>query len=359
MEDLTSTPMSVPLETRTSAKSSLLKRWFLVSLLLSTWVPIVFFILLAPSAATGTGLAGVKTIFLFLGTAHVPATLFFYSDREFRPIIKDHRFRYVYVPIFLTLIAGFLFAFSGLTATAFLLLTYWSWQAFHYGRQNWGMYAFASIAETTKPPRFEERIAIDAGTILAIAGTFKILGTAVAPAYLHPTFDYLYRFGFITFIGVLIFSVIVYAKFFRQTTLLKTVFFFTAVLFFVPIFISTDNNIGFLSYAMAHGLQYIVFMSVISATTTEEPLRARLSYKSMLKLAVFLVIVGFAFWRVGDLRQMQMVKDNWSYSHLADFLFGAVLGATMSHFVIDAGAWRLRMEKQRAYMTKRFYFVFD
>lgn len=353
--------MPVPLESRTSAKSGLIKRWFLVSLLISTWLPIAFFILLARSAATVTGLASVKAIFLFLGTAHVPATLFFYTDEEFRPIIKEHRLRYIYVPIFLTIITGFLFAFSGLTATAFLLLAYWSWQAFHYGRQNWGMYAFASIAETTKPPTFEERLAIDAGTLLAIAGTFKILGTAVAPVYLHRTFDFLYRFGFIAFIGVFIFSVVVYTKFFKQTTILKTIFFFTSVFFFLPIFVSTDNNVAFLSYAMAHGLQYIVFMSVVSATATasEEPRGARLSYKSMLKLAGFLLIVGFAFWRVGDLRQMEMVKDSWSYSHLADFLFGAVLGATMSHFVIDADAWRLRMAKQRAYMSRRFYFVFD
>lgn len=354
-----STPISVPLEAQTSAKSPHIKRWFLISLLVATWLPIAFFILIAPSAGTGSGLASAKAIFLFLGTAHVPATFFFYTDREFQPIIRDHPFRYIYIPIFLTLVTAFLFAFSGLTATAFLLLTYWSWQAFHYGRQNWGMYAFASIAETAKAPRFEERLAIDAGTLLAIAGTFKILGTAVAPAYLHHTFDYLYRFGFITFIGVLIFSVVVYTKFFKQTTLLKTIFFFTAVLFFVPIFLSTDNNIAFLSYAMAHGLQYIVFMSVISATTSEEPQQARLSYKSLLKLGAFLIILGFAFWRVGDLRQMDIVKDNWTYSHIADFLFGAVLGATMSHFVIDAGAWRLRMAKQRAYMSKRFFFVFD
>jgi len=59
-----------------------------------------------------------------------------------------------------------------------------------------------------------------------------------------------------------------------------------------------------------------------------------------------LIVVGFAFWRVADLKQLEIVKDSWVYSRAADFLFGAVLGATMSHFVIDASAWRLRMEKQ-------------
>jgi hypothetical protein len=358
MDHLSSTPLSVPLQTRASAKSAASKRWFLLSLLLSTWLPIAFFIFLAPSAGTGTALAGLKAVFLFLGTAHVPATLFFYTDKEFRPIIKERPLRYIYVPIFLTLATGVVLAVLGVAGSAFLLLAYWSWQAFHYGRQNWGMYAFASIAETGRSPRFEERLAIDGGTLLAIAGTFKILGTAVAPAYLHQTFDYLYQFGLITFIVVVAFSVVVYAKFFKQTTLLKTIFFFTAVFFFLPIFISTDNNIGFLSYAMAHGLQYVVFMTVISATASEEPKHAH-SYRNMAKLSLFLILVGLAFWRVGDLREMEIVKDSWIYSRVADFLFGAVLGATMSHFVIDADAWRLRMEKQRAYMTKRFYFVFD
>jgi hypothetical protein len=357
MDHLSSSPIAVPRDERTATNGLLLKRWFLVSLLLATWLPIAFFTLLAPSAGASS-ITGIRTVFLFLGTAHVPATLFFYMDKDFRSIIREHPLRYVYVPIFLTLLTGLVFAFSGLIVTAFVLLAYWSWQAFHYGRQNLGIYAFASIAETTRPPRIEERIAIDAGTLLAIVGTFKILGTAVAPLYLHRTFDYLYQFGFITFIGLLVFSVAVYAKFFKQTTFFKTIFFFTAVFFFLPIFLSTDINIAFLSYAMAHGLQYIVFMTVISATAPEEK-RQALPYRSLGKLIAVLAILGFAFWRVADLKELEMVKASWSYSRTADFLFGAVLGATMSHFVIDASAWRLRMEKQREYMKKRFYFVFD
>ena len=68
---------------------------------------------------------------------------------------------------------------------------------------------------------------------------------------------------------------------------------------------------------------------------------------------------GFAFWRVNDLREMTFVKSTWAFARTADFLFGAMLGATMSHFVVDASAWRLSMEKQRSYIKKRFYFVFD
>ena len=43
---------------------------------------------------------------------------------------------------------------------------------------------------------------------------------------------------------------------------------------------------------------------------------------------------------------------------VVDFIIGAVLGATMAHFVVDAGAWRLSQTLQRVYISKRFAFVF-
>src|SRR6185503_20965024 len=103
---------------------------------------------------------------------------------------------------------GLIFAFTNTITQAFVLLFYWAWQAFHYGRQNIGIYAFASIAETGTGPRKEEKLAIEFGTILAILGTFKILGTAVAPQYLHRAFDLLYQFGLVAFFAVPVFSLV-------------------------------------------------------------------------------------------------------------------------------------------------------
>ena len=357
MEQVSSNTIAGSLGERSSA-NLLPRRWFLVSLLVGTWVPIAFFILIAPSVGQSGGLANLKAVFLFLGTAHVPATLFFYADKDFSSIRKSHRVRYILTPIVLIVVTGLVFAFASFTIQAFALLLYWAWQAFHYGRQNVGIYAFASIAETGRAPKKAEKIAIDCGTVLAILGTFKVLGAAVAPPYLRVSFDYLYQIGFVSFFALAVFSVAVYLKYFQDTSLFKTLFFFTSVFFFAPVFISTDNNIGFLSYAIAHGLQYIIFMSVISFSSGNDKVRPML-YKNVGVFLVFLLVVGFAFWRVNDLRQIEFVKSTWAYARIADFFFGAVLGATMSHFVIDASAWRLSMAKQRSYITKRFNFVFD
>lgn len=357
MERVSSNAIAGSLDGR-SIGNVLLKRWFLVSLLLGTWLPIGFFILFAPPVGASGSLASLKAVFLFLGTAHVPATLFFYADKDFSSIRKSHPVRYIYVPLGLILVTGILFAFASFTIQAFVLLIYWSWQAFHYGRQNTGIYAIASIAETGKAPRKAEKMVIDGATLLAILGTFKVLGTPVAPPYLRVSFDYLYQFGFLAFCVLAVFSVVVYFKYFQDTSLFKTLFFFTAVFFFAPVFISTDNNIGFLSYAIAHGVQYIIFMTIISVRAGDDNLRPAL-VRSLTVFLIFLLIFGFAFWRVTDLREIGFVKSTWAYARVADFLFGAVLGATMSHFVIDASAWRLSMARQRSYITKKFNFVFD
>jgi hypothetical protein len=357
MEQLTANAITGSVRDQSTASQSM-KRWFLFALLLATWLPIMFFILLAPAGSAGGGLGSIKTVFLFLGTAHVPATLLFYTDKEFAAIRKLHPWRYVFVPLCLIVATGLVFAFTPIAFQAFVLLTFWGWQAFHYGRQNLGIYAFASIAETGKSPKRLEKLAIEAGTFVAILGTFKILGAAVTPAYLQRSFDLLYQFGFIAFLGVAVFSLVVYAKYFEDTSPLKTIFYFTCVFFFLPLFLSIQENVAFLSYAMAHGVQYIVFMTVVSATAPAIGERRSFPWKSVALLAVFVIIVGFAFWRVNDLREMSFVKSVWAYARVADFLFGAVLGATMSHFVIDASAWRLSLEKQRAYVSKRFYFVF-
>jgi hypothetical protein len=257
-----------------------------------------------------------------------------------------------------SLATGVLFATLGALAQGFLLLLYWSWQAFHYGRQNIGIYAFASIAQTGRAPHSTEKLAIDCGTVLGIAGTFNVLAVAVSPAYLHAPFAFFYRAGTLLFLGLAGFSLVVYFKLLKDTTVFKTLFYFTSVFFFYPVFISIDINIGFLSYAIAHGLQYLLFMTVVSANAEPRHRARAVSYRNLAKLAIFVSIVGFAFWRVGDLRQLEIARESRIYAFVFDFLFGAVLGATMSHFVVDASAWKLRMIPQRSYISQRFSFIF-
>jgi len=333
------------------------KFWFLLALLLTTLAPIAFFITLGQIEIPGSGLGGIRTVLLFLGTAHVPATLFFYTDKEFSGIIRAHRRRYIYFPLALSIGTGLLLAFSNTSVQTFILLGFWGWQAFHYGRQNLGIYSFVSIAQRAKAATSTEKLAIDLGTVCGILGTFKILGMDASPAYLQGVLELLYQIGKFGLIAVFAFGVFVYVWHIRQTSVLKTIFFFTLILFFLPVYLSGNlNGTGF-SYAIAHGLQYIVFMTVVSVNAKPVTASASFSYRGVMILLTFILLVGFIFYRASDLRDIELVRANLVLTRSVDFVIGAILGATMAHFVIDAGAWRLSQTAQRTYMSRRFGFL--
>ncbi len=346
-------------EATLSARQAAARQRFLLALLLSTWVPLLFFISMAHLETSYFSIRGMKSLFLFLGTAHVPATIFFYTDRNFSQIIRRHKARYIYFPLALTIAAGLLVAFSSVTTQAYLFLVFWGWQAFHYGRQNLGIYSFTSIAQQTGAPNRLEKLSIDLATTCGILGTFRILGSGVAPDYLHGTLNTLYEFGKFGYFAVIVFALYVYARNFQRTTAVKSVFFWTLVLFFLPIYLSNNINITFFSYAIAHGLQYIVFMGIVSLNTEQSVRATALRYQNALKLMGLVLVIGFLFYNADALRGFEFVKSNALLVRSFDFFFGAVLGATMAHFVIDAGAWRLSKRPQREYMSKSFGFIFN
>jgi heme A synthase len=168
----------------------------------------------------------------------------------------------------------------------------------------------------------------------------------------------LYEVGKFGYFAIIVFSLYVFARNFRRTTWLKAVFFWTLILFFLPIYLSNDINVTFLSYAIAHGLQYIIFMGVVSLGAEQGERARAVRYRNALKLMLLMILLGLLFYHADPLRRYEFVKNSRLLLMGFDFLFGAVLGATMAHFVIDAGAWRLSKLPQREYMTKRFGFIF-
>lgn len=339
------------------SRRDVIKRVFLLSLLLSTWIPMAFFISIGQMENLNFNLEQIKVILLFLGGAHVPATLFFYTDKDFYTLIRENKVRYLYFPITLIIISGLLFAFSNPTVQAYLFLIFWAWQAYHYGRQNTGIYSFASIAQENRPPRRMEKLALELAAGCGILGTFKILGMGVAPPYLRGFFNHLYQIGYDSFLAVLIFSLYVFARNIRNSSLTKTLFFFTLIFFFFPIYLSNNINVTFFSYAVAHGLQYFIFMTVVSINSEPSALRNRIG--NVAKLIGLTLLVGFLFYHVADLKGVELIKNNVILAKSLDFVVGAVFGAPLAHFVIDAGAWRLSKSSPRVYMIKRFGFILD
>jgi hypothetical protein len=331
------------------------RRVFTLALLLGTWIPMAFFIAVSAFGTPDVGLHTIRSVLIFLGLVHVPATLILYVDRDFLRLVGESRTRYVYLPVALIIGSGVIFTFGGVLLQAYAYLLFVAWQAFHYGRQNIGVYSFASMAQGWRAGPAERR-ALELTTVCGVCGTFKVLGFEAAPSYLQGVFDLLFHAAYAAFIGVVIFGVYVYLENQQDFSLGKAAFFFTLLLFFLPLFLSSDMDGAFYSYAIAHGIQYIAFVTVLTFSLGGGDGRGRVS-RGMIAMATFIVLVGLIGSRAADLREIEWVKSSLLVRRSLDFAAGIGLGATIAHFVIDAGAWRLSRPSARAYMTRRFGFL--
>ena len=316
-----------------------------------------FFFVVGSVEKPGGGLEIAKAALLFIGGFHVSATLLLYVDKTFLPLVRRDTVRYIYVPLVAIIGSAVIFVFGGPVAQAYTYLVFFAWQTHHYGRQNVGVYSFASVASGWRPRRLE-RLALDLAAACGICGTFKILGMDRAPSYLHSIFDALFRFGALAFVGVLIFSVVVSVRNRNDFSLSRTLFFFTLVLFFAPMFLSSNIDVAFFSYAIAHGAQYLAFMAVLALDLRRRDGRRGVS-APMVAVAVVFVLLVLVGYRAADVKAVSSVGASPILTTMIDLLAGIGLGTTIAHFVVDAGAWRLSRPSARQYVTRRFGFLFD
>jgi hypothetical protein len=330
---------------------------FMLALLLATWAPITFFLAVGSLSKPGGGLEAIKAALLLVGGIHVAATLILYVDRTFLPSVLDNKARYVYAPLATIVGAGVLFALGGRGVQVAAYLVLWAWQTYHYGRQNVGVYAFAGIAGGWRPLPLERRV-LDLVAICAILGTFEVLAKEAASPALYPLFDGLYRLGTVAFLGTLAFSLYVCLRHRREFSWSRGVFFFTLVLFFAPMFMSTNVDVAFFSYAVAHGAQYLMFMTAASVGLAARGGRRGIALP-MVVPAVLLVGFGVLGSRADDLKALALAGSSPWLGTVADFLIGTVLGTTIAHFIVDAEAWKLSRPAARRYVTERFRFLFE
>ena len=117
-----------------------------------------------------------------------------------------------------------------------------------------------------------------------------------------------------------------------------------ALLFFAPVFLFHSPYAAVGGMTIAHGLQYLVLVGLISVGGNRGKHRAL-----GLTLLFNLVLLG------------GILLSEASHLHdapaLGRAIFGAYLGVAMAHFVIDAGIWRLRDPFPRAFLASRVPFL--
>jgi hypothetical protein len=218
-------------------------------------------------------------------------------------------------------------------AWTILLIGYFAWQLYHYSRQNYGLVAFAAQSCGAGKLPTEINSMLDLGVAAAIVRTVSVSTL---------TFQ---KSAVLFFISSVMMLKTLHAIDWRKNlpvvvfTILGWAFFLPALFSAEPVAGSPIGNmpplVGFWSYAIAHGAQYLIFMFVISANQKRSIVGALLFLLAL--TAAMMVIV-----------------------HLNSFKSGVAIytGLVMGHFLIDAKVWRLREPLQRDLIRSRFGFIF-
>lgn len=316
---------------------------FLSALLVATAVPFVLFPLAAHVLPDRPVLDRTNAFLLFIGSGgHVAASFFFYTEPRMRShMLRTYRARFLVAPLVLlggASAAGFLL--GGDPRLAYLLLFYWIWQTHHYNRQNHGILAFVSRAEG-QPVRDRDRLAI------TLTGVAAVLGMITLVTPWRATF--LQRFGWyleVTSLGVFVCAWLVYLPSLLRddprVTPWRYVTLLALMLFYLPLFLFDDPFTGVMTYAIAHGLQYLVFMGFVA----RRPAATRRG--AIGSLVAWTLLGGLA---------LHLSTRQALWGSLGPTIYGAGLAVVMWHFLLDAGVWRLSEAFQRSYMSERFRFL--
>lgn len=316
---------------------------FFSLLLGATALPFLLFPLAMHLLPQNLGLGGATAALVFVGSGgHVAASFFFYTDPRIRRFMLDaYRTRFVLVPaLLIAAMVGLAFFFEGEPMLGYVILAYWIWQTHHYNRQNHGILAFVSRAEG-QPVRTRDRVAV------TLAGVAAVLGmvTFVTPWRMTVLADYAWHLD-VAALAVFACAWIAYLPSLLgddpRRTPWRSAILLMVMLFYLPLFFFEDAFTAVMTYAIAHGLQYHVFMAFVAGSPRETRTRAVASL-------VTWTLVGGLFL---DLSLRQQL-----WGEFGAVLYAAGLGVTMWHFVLDAGVWRLSEPTQRAYMAERFPFL--
>ena len=295
-------------------------------------------LLLAPKSG-GSPDIGLAWL-LFLGSSvHVASTAWLFTDSDVRRHASEHRARYVWGPVGLV-VAGIV-----LSATMSRSLLTWSvlllllWQLHHFQKQNLGQAALVGASLGLVPLRRGERAAICA------TGAAGICGAWAHPALLQldlrpPLAGCAAPIAAALLVVGVVAGVIALTRRRRDDRPLRfSVTYALALLFPLPIFLFASPFAAIAGMTMAHGLQYLLLMGLVAAGANRRKQMVRVMQLSAV------AVLGGAF--------LNLTSHLHGDGDPLRLLFGMYLGLLASHFLVDAGIWRLREPFVRGFLTQR------
>jgi len=211
-----------------------------------------------------------------------------------------------------------------------------SWQLWHFHRQNLGIVALAATSRSLPTPSRAERYPLTIAAGAAIAAFLARPG--LLQVRVNPRMGALLPASAAVFAGAVAAGVLAYR---RRSHLGYCVAYGSALLFFVPVFLYRSPYAAVGGLTVAHGLQYLVLVGMV---TDGGGRASRPDATAAAGAAVFVLVVG------GLLSIASHLHTAGAVLRLA---YGAYIGLVASHFVIDAAIWRLRDPFPRRFLGAR------
>jgi hypothetical protein len=333
-------------------------RRFASLIALATLTPFVFMPIAQRWNSQEQSVLGITGLLIFLGgPAHVSATAYLYTDATVRRYIAAHRLRYLIVPLVLMLGSTAIFGvYSGRQPAIALVFFFQIWLLWHYQKQNYGILAMVSRAATGEGVSRLEAWAVRAAAVGGILAAVQSQSWG-SSLRIGGTTPFVHRSAILivaVLVGGVATLVLLVAAVSTQPKLRspspRIIVLVLTCAYFAPAFIWRDQNTAFYTYALAHGLQYLIIMSFVAGrpiqSAIDGPAKNRPGFPTLL---LCVLTLGIALAVTGDAR---LVVEQRVVG-----LYGLALGLTMAHFVIDAGIWKLRHDFPRQYATAAFPFL--
>jgi hypothetical protein len=238
-----------------------------------------------------------------------------------------------------------------------VLLPYFCWQFAHFQKQNIGIVALAGGAVARHGPEPAERRA------MSLAGWAGMLALTSRPALLQlhidPHLALLYD-------GAAALSLVAVCSGVRALLARPRperppgycVVSLTSLCFFVPVFLFHSAYAAVAGMTIAHGVQYLVLVGMMS-TGGGRGGAARVGYGGCSGRGGDRVVGVAAFGTLALLGGLGLSAASHLHGSPAAerIFFGLYLGLVMTHFVVDAGLWRLRQPFPRALLASRLPYL--
>src|SRR6476646_4786217 len=125
---------------------------FVVLIAAVTILPIVFVPFAQHVMTDGDSALRALVVLSFIGNNfHVAASSWFFTDREMRAHFRSHPRRYFVVPLLLIVGCALLFQLADKPLRSWTLAAFFSWQLWHYQKQNVGVLSFIAAGTGSGP----------------------------------------------------------------------------------------------------------------------------------------------------------------------------------------------------------------